>query len=1625
MRSALQYYLLLGLVGAILIGLTLGVGPVFGLMGAPAEAPATGDVAPGFDDPASEVEPRADFEMSGHIEYASDPEHLLATQSTRVTLITGTEVEVSETDDQLVVELLADEGQYQQHTDGAAIYLYPEAFDPDRHDRELFNITRLVDEGHGTEEDPSIPVIVDLDEGVSTSTASVDGLADATTFDHIGAVAGDIHPGDDAAGTLGGDGLNAAEIDQLILDRPVEVSLDESIEEIEVESGAWEAKDVDGAGVNVSVLDTGIDSDHPDFGDRVIVQEDFTGERTTDDLHGHGTHVAGIVAGAGTESDGEFTGVAPEANLFDMRVLGADGTGSSSDIIAAIERSIELEADVISMSLGAGSSPDGPLKEVVDEAVDAGIVVIAAAGNTGPGEQSMSAPANIPSAIAIGADDTLDHWTDGDLAEFSSRGPTVEGHVGIDVTAPGVEIRAPGSTDADEWPYTAKSGTSMATPHVAGLTALLLEDDPSLDHSAVRSHLVTTADPLSSDYDGTEDLTVFDMGAGQVNATALFDPPVIVDQPSIGFDFELPDHGEERTTVVTIENPTEDEQTIHLEHDVEHIEEGIAADLTMNQTTISLGPGETAAVAVTVNASNPEAGWYGGTIDIEAGDFDGALLVGFQQPPPRDELIKITKTPIDDRDMDAEPVSIQTVSGEGDGWSEPRDFNEDGSIYVHPQSEEQYTVMTGGFLESDEASFSLMSAVVDPAETDTIEFDETTAVPYELDFDPVESQRGDLVTALFEVSMSSPFAGSADDGSTPTQTLRVAAVGGAADDNPPVALMDGPSFADDPGVDGVWYELRQITHPNETREPLENWGIQNDRVYDVLTSTTGVDGPHSVTVDEEDLREVNINYRHSDPSVTAQNGGPGQNDQSVYRLLHAFEQNNDVGIDSSSIFVTHLELGAQTDLDYYTSTDDVASKFSIRSVYDDTEYDHSGYRFNGPLVREPPDDPVSYSFNNQPGTPVIASLESSIGLASDSAVAPDETMSLNETHLFHLGRWFADSATDDGLPHGVRLRADQLDQFGYSVSHNGETILEDASYSMTTYVIDEEFDDPLEAGDMLEIELTAALDPLGAHDTRYEIEFDPDGVNAPPELARVEVQDLDETSTGLVGPTDAIVDITNHADGDLDEVTAYYADEPVTSGPFDGDTSGWQAADIEQQDDGTFALQAEVDDDLTLSLAIAATDAAGNRIESTHYDVANWEEPTGMIIESIDIDSTPVSDEPFDISAAITNHALDPAEQDVEIRLDGSVINSSTLSMAARETTTITTEEVVDEPGTYTLTVVTEDEQTSTEFEVHEPAFYAIDITEAPGLALPDDDISLTASIENIGGVDGTQDILFEVGDTLVDSKAGIDLAPGESTTVSFDTPASSLDPGVHTVTVASEDGEDTVSVEVLEPAYFEVEVIDASMSVVQGDSAEFDITVTNDGDAPDTQAITLSHDGEVIDSTELASLEGGDDQTISLSMPTSDLDPGSYNVTIASGNETVPGTVEVVDPDSTFEVVDTDIEPTTVATGEDATVTVTVEDIGTEGGEATVTAVLGDDLVTESVTESVDPGGETEIEIDLTAPDTTDSFDVEVHVDGVAAPSEVSLTVEESADDIPAFGPLLAIGALAGVAMYVMRRRK
>ena len=513
---------------------------------------------------------------------------------------------------------------------GDELYVIPEKAQPyldaNQLDRELFNVTQLVEFGYDDAKSPEMPLIATYAAAQGRSAKPKPAPEGSVKHVELASVnAAGLHEDKSEAATfweaVDDDSLApgtaptlADGISKIWLDEPVRVSLDKSVPQIGAPE-AW-AKGFDGKGVKVAVLDTGIDPNHPDLVGRVKAAQNFTGDPDAVDHHGHGTHVASTIAGSGAASGGKYKGVAPEADLYIGKVLDSAGNGPESGVMAGMEWAVAQGADVVSMSLGTVEASDGtdPLSQAVNRlSASSGALFVIAAGNTGPAKTTIGSPGAADAALTVGAVDKQDV-----LAGFSSRGPRKDNFaVKPEITAPGVAIvaaRAAGTTmgipvDAS---YTTANGTSMATPHVAGAAAILAQEHPEWTGDRLKQVLVNTSKPGS--------YHAYQQGGGRVDvakavAATVYSSPAVVSMGKSSFD------SAPITKTISYVNTSSEDKTLSLSlFTVAETGAPQAGTLTLSANSVTVPANSSANVTTTFNPPLAPLGDFTGVITATAPD---------------------------------------------------------------------------------------------------------------------------------------------------------------------------------------------------------------------------------------------------------------------------------------------------------------------------------------------------------------------------------------------------------------------------------------------------------------------------------------------------------------------------------------------------------------------------------------------------------------------------------------------------------------------------------------------------------------------------------------------------------------------------------------------------------------------------------------------------------------------------------------------------------------------------------------------------------------------------------------------------------------------------------------------
>jgi len=412
------------------------------------------------------------------------------------------------------------------------------------------------------------------------------------------------------------------EVKNVFIDEMVWIQLSNSVPQINADDvwlETYEGSNVTGHNITVAVIDTGIDYTHPDLGNctqsdflsgscgRTIYGWDFYNddENPMDD-HGHGTHCAGIIGANGT-----LKGVAPDVKFMAYKVLSSGGYGWTSDVIEAIENATLMNADVISMSLGGYGFADDAMKEPIDNAVLNGTIVVVGAGNSGPVKDSVGTPASVLSAITVGAVDSSDT-----IAYFSSRGYAYFSNGSIagvkpDVVAPGVDINSTvpkGSGGLrDPSGYATASGTSMATPHVAGAVALLMQSHPEWSPEEIKSAISNTAVDVNEEPNT--------QGSGRIDVLKAYNVSSLI-FPNNLFFIDLSNQTEQwnSTKFFNLTNLL----GFQLSYNITYQISTSGINVTISNSTLNLSGGNSTLINFTLSLNSSE---------IDYGSHYGAILV--------------------------------------------------------------------------------------------------------------------------------------------------------------------------------------------------------------------------------------------------------------------------------------------------------------------------------------------------------------------------------------------------------------------------------------------------------------------------------------------------------------------------------------------------------------------------------------------------------------------------------------------------------------------------------------------------------------------------------------------------------------------------------------------------------------------------------------------------------------------------------------------------------------------------------------------------------------------------------------------------------------------------------------
>nr|WP_281155391.1 S8 family serine peptidase [Streptomyces sp. HYC2] len=556
-------------------------------------------------------------------------------------------------------------------------------------DQRLFDVTQLVADGYDDSNRSDLPLIVTFQDRKTPSMTPFTAVG-ARMGRHLSVVNGRaMRPVKKRAAEFwnavtgaartkaaghGAQGVteftDSTRVAKVWLDGRRRAALDKSVPQIGAPT-AW-AAGYDGTGVKIAVLDTGVDTTHPDLAGKVTAEKVFADSASPGDKVGHGTHVASIAAGTGAKSGGRYKGVAPGAAILNGKVLDDGGFGTDSDIMAGMEWAVAEHADIVNLSLGGEDTPGiDPMEETVNRlSAETGTLFVIAAGNSGEaGERTVASPGSADAALTVGAVDKADR-----LADFSSRGPRV-GDSGVkpDLTAPGVAITAAaasgssfeGSYPSDSPGYVTLSGTSMATPHVAGAAALLAQQHPDWSGERLKAALTGSANPGS--------YSSFQQGTGRTDLARALNQKVVTERGPLSFGIQQWPHNDDEpvTKQVTYRNLGTVAVTLDLSVDAFSVDGKPTAEgmFTVSPRRLTVPAGGEASADVTADTrAGTVDGTFGGS--VSAVSADGTVQVRTAVGVEREvESYNLTLKHIDENGRPTGDAATQVMGYDRDFYS--------------------------------------------------------------------------------------------------------------------------------------------------------------------------------------------------------------------------------------------------------------------------------------------------------------------------------------------------------------------------------------------------------------------------------------------------------------------------------------------------------------------------------------------------------------------------------------------------------------------------------------------------------------------------------------------------------------------------------------------------------------------------------------------------------------------------------------------------------------------------------------------------------------------------------------------------------------------------------------------
>lgn len=776
----------------------------------------------GQSDTSIERSVASDDRSSGNVSTAD--ENGTGVSTTEITLVTGDTVVVENQSNGTDYRLKGDKPALNYETRTGA-YVIPASVNTTRFSKELFNVELLRSQNQTDAETNEIPLIVEWRNATSMRRGvrprsrvdvsrkrlleMMNGSAVSVSKENASAVYRFL-AGSDAVKSVH---FNARFQGTAISPR----------ENINAEL-ARQTFNVTGEGVTVAVIDSGVNESHPDIGKDEIEEVNFVQRGSAGDVLNHGTPIAGIITGDGTAANGSYAGVAPEANVLDVRVLGRGNNATEDTLIKGIDYAIQQDVDIISMSIGDRAyaiRQSDPFYRQITRAAENNITVVASVGNVpnDPGNKVMT-PGIHKDVITVGS--SVNNTR---VARSSRRGPTPYGRfVKPDLVAPGTNVRGPSAIPGE---YVSKDGTSYATPFVSGATALLEERHPQWSNERVKNVVTSTADPLGPQ-------TVYRQGSGNLNVSAALTPGIVVDPATIDFGFVPANSTVSRS--VTVRNLGTETRHVNVSASAVAIRSGKAGIVSTNRSSLTLAPDESATLKLRVQPT-----------DVSNQPYSGRLRVGhataiFGYTPYR--TVTVQKRELGQSSLDRISL-VQTATGrvfEPDRNFEqiPLDrFDSQKTFYV-PDSGEYTAVSVGRY--RGQPIVTTNSTTVDSGVT-TLTLDESQTVRQTINTASLPQTGTELHNRTVAVN--------------PT-------IDGVPIDRPIVATNPSSAAIRVSPSSALTHRVRRIL----TADPHPEGSYNTSTIYHLEHAATDLSGNGAVNVDSSDLHRQRVRYYRGDPEET-------------------------------------------------------------------------------------------------------------------------------------------------------------------------------------------------------------------------------------------------------------------------------------------------------------------------------------------------------------------------------------------------------------------------------------------------------------------------------------------------------------------------------------------------------------------------------------------------------------------------------------------------------------------------------------------------------------------------------------------------------------------------------------